>query len=335
VRALQLNTAHRVAFADLALLLMETDDREGALKIIRQALKANPNSAEALFLLGLLSMEGHNEQSFAQAATFFENAIKVRPDLAASLFNSALCQYMMGFRDPAAKLLERVTSHDPSIAPAYYLIGMGHATAGRFTEALWAWQTALQYEPENAELQANIGFIHFRREDFPSAVKHYLHAHQLAPHESGILGGLGLSYAMVKQLPRAIEALQRSLQINPNNPVIHSNLGLAYYIVKMVEQAMEQWRMVSQLDKGYAERRQEEQQRSFDDSLVSLMPVNWRTRVIRLAPALPRPYTRLLPGFNSRAFRPAIADPALLEAQKLRQEIERDDRLLAWMNIKQ
>lgn len=334
-RALQINTTHREAYADLTLLFMEAGDREGALKTLRQALKTHPNSAESMFMLGLMTMEGSNEHAFAQAATFFENVVKVRPDLIASLFNSALCQYLLGFRDPSAKILERITAHDPSIAPAYYLIGMGHAAAGRLQEALWAWQTALRFEPDNFELHANIAYIHFQRGDYAGAAKHYLQAHQLAPGDAVILGGLGLSYAHAKQLPRAIEAFQRSLTIAPTNPVTHSNLGLALYLAKLVEQAVEEWRLVSQLDKGYADRRGEEMQKEFDDSLAALRPLNWRTRVVRLAPTLPRPHTRLLPGFNAQSFRVAISDPALLEAQKIHQEIERTDRTLAWMSLKQ
>jgi superkiller protein 3 len=335
LRALQINHSHRIAYADLVLLLMELDDGDDALKIVRQALKINPNSAEAMFLLGLITMFGGHQQAWAQAGSFFENALRIRPDLAASLFNIALCQFLLGFRDHAAKILERVTAHDPSISPAYYLIGMGHAEAGRYQEALWAWNTALHYEQTNPELHANIGFVHYQRGDFATASKSYLKAHQLAPGDAQILGALGLSFARAEKIPQAIDAFQRSLAIAPNNPITHSNLGLALYLCKKVELAMEEWRLVSQLDKGYAERRQEEQQKSYDDSLVAMRPLNWRDRIIRLSPALPMPHTRLLPGYNARAFRPAISDAALLEIQKVKLELDRTNRSLAWMNIKQ
>jgi tetratricopeptide (TPR) repeat protein len=334
LRSLQLSQKHRAAFTDLALLLIEQEDGEGALKIVRQALKTNPNSAEAMVVLGLLTMEQGGEQAWAQAGALFENALKLRPDLIACLFNMALCQYLMGLRDHSAKILERVTGHDPSISPAYYLIGMGHAMASRYQEALWAWNTALHYEQHNADLQANIAFIHYQRGDFSVAIQHYLKAHQLAPTDPHILGALGLSFARADRFPQSIDAFQRSLALAPNNPVVHSNLGLAYYIAKHVERAVDEWRLVSQLDRGYYERRGDEIQKSFDDSLVSLRPLDWRNRVIRLAPTLPRPHTRLLPGYNARAYRPAIADPALLEAQKLHVELERADRMLAWMNVK-
>jgi hypothetical protein len=59
---------------------------------------------------------------------------------------------------------------------------------------------------------------------------------------------------------------------------------------------MEHWRTVSRLDSKYAASREEEQQRSFDDSVVQLRPIDWRSRVVKMAPVLPKPQTRLLPG---------------------------------------
>ncbi len=334
LRALQLSHGHRAGLANIALLLVEEEDYEQALKIVRQSLKLNPNSTEAMFVLGLLAMEAGGQQQWAQAGTFFENALRMRPDLIACLFNMALCQYLIGMRDSSAKILESVVAHDPSISPAYFLIGMGHAEVGRYQEALWAWNTALQYEQSNAELEANLGFVHFQRGDFKLSANHYLRAHQIAPQDANILGALGLAFARADKLREAIDAFSRSLAIAPNNPVTHSNLGLAFLFAKMVEKAMEEWRLVSQLDQGYAERRGDEMQKSFDNSLVSLRPIDWRSRIIRMSPMLPRPHTRLLPGYNARAYRPAISDAALLEVQKIKAELERTDRILAWMNAK-
>jgi tetratricopeptide (TPR) repeat protein len=334
LRALQLSHNHRAGMADLSMLLMEEGDGEQALKIVRQSLKVNPHSTEAMVVLGLLTMEAGGQQQWAQAGTFFENALRMRPDLIACLFNMALCQYMVGMRDASAKILESVTAHDPSISPAYFLIGMGHAEAGRYQEALWAWNTASQYEQSNAELEANIAFVHYQRGDFKLSAKHYLKAHHIIPTDAAILGALGLTFARAQMMREAIDAFTRSLSLSPNNPITHSNLGLAFYLVKMVEKAVEEWRLVSQLDRGYAERRGDEMQKSFDDSIVSLRPLDWRARIIRMAPMLPRPHTRLLPGHNARAYRPAIADPALLEVQKIKAELERTNRVLAWMNIK-
>jgi len=240
----------------------------------------------------------------------------------------------MGLRDPASKQLQLAVNRDPAFAPAYYLIGMGHASANRLDEALAAWLMALKYEPDNVDLLANAGYIYFHREEFRASIKHYMQAHQLMPTHAGLLSSLGLAFARAGMLTQAITAFQQSLKINARTPITHSNLGLAYYLFKKVDQAMEQWRVVSQLDAGYASRREEEQYRVYDNSLVEILPLNWPQRLVRLSPALPHAHTRPLPGYNARAYRPVIIDPILQKAAAMKIELDAKRRLLASMNLK-
>jgi tetratricopeptide (TPR) repeat protein len=247
----------------------------------------------------------------------------------------ALCQYVVGFRDAAAQQLEVVVQRDASLAPAYYLIGVGHADAKRYDEALASWKKAAEFEPGNPDLQANMGFVYYQRQDWESAIKCFIRAHQAAPQEADHLSALALSYAQIKQLPKAIELFRHAMQMRQHDPMIHSNLGLAYYLLKQVENALEQWRLVSQLDASYAARRGEEQQRSFDSSAVQLSPLNWKARIVKMAPVLPRPHTHMQPGYNARAFRMALSDPELQRVQQMRAELEDKGRFLGWMNAKQ
>ena len=275
-----------------------------------------------------------DEQHWIQASTQFGTALEVRPDLVAALYNAALCQYLLGFRDTAAQQLQIVTDRDPSFAPAYFLIGIGHATAKRYKDALTAWHNGLKYEPNNVDLHCNIGFVHYINSHWEDAIKHFMAAHRLEPLNSDVLSASGLCFARAGRFDSAIESFRRSLEIESRSPVTHSNLGLAYYLHGEVEKAIEQWRLVAQLDSGYARRKEEEEQRSFDDSLVAMRPLNWRARVIKLAPTLPRPHTRLIPGYNARNFRPSISEPALQNAMELRCRLDEATRVLSWMNTK-
>jgi tetratricopeptide (TPR) repeat protein len=333
-RAIQLNPMNRVAFADLVLALIETDNSDAAVKVIQQALKIDPKSAEVLFLLALLIMERGDAPHWTQAAAQFGAALDSRPDLVAALYDMALCQYLIGFRDTAAQQLQIVTDRDPSFAPAYFLIGIGHAVAKRFNEALVAWLNALKHEPNNADLHCNIAFIFYQREKYDEAIKHLMTAHRIDPLNADILAACGLCFARLNRMDSAIESFRRSLELKPRAPVTHSNIGLAYYIHKQVEKAVEHWRIVSQLDSDYARRKEEEEQRTFDDSTVAMRPFNWRERTIKLAPVLPRPHTRLVPGFNARNFRLAISDPALHEFIAQARQLDDATRYLAWMNAR-
>ncbi|RYG75579.1 tetratricopeptide repeat protein [bacterium] len=338
-RALQINAHHRTAATNLALALVEIRNLDAAGKLLAQELKLFPRDAEALYMSGLLTLENAGsvnteENVWVSAAQRFDGAFSSRPDVSAALYNSALCQFMMGFRDTSSKLLEAATQRDPSLGPAYYLIGFGHAVGKRDVEALKAWQVAAQFENDNPDLHANMAALLYRKGDFEGAARSYMNAHRLLPSDASILACLGVAFAQRKMYNQAITALEQSLTLNARSPMAYSNLGLAYYLFKNVEKAMENWRMVSRLDSKYAAEREEEQQRSFDDSVIQLRPVSWRERIVQMAPVLPRPQTRLLPGTNARTYRPAISDTSLNEIAVQKREVERLSRMLAWMHIK-
>jgi tetratricopeptide (TPR) repeat protein len=362
-RALQLQPRHLIAFCDLAMLLCEMDNPDGARLLINQALKAYPRSAELIFLRALVTMSEEEETHMARAGALFNTSLAGRPDMLVSLYDMALCQFVMGLRDAAAQQMEAVTKRDAAFSPAYFMIGIGHAIARRYPEALDAWQRAAQFEPNNPDLQANMGFVYYQRGDWQNAIACYVKAHRAAPEDADILSCLGLSFgraaATIREaweeaemkyrinpkprnpqdeknynelLNRAITALEQSLQIKPHSPITHSNLGLVYYFKRHIERAVEQWRIVSRMDASYASRREEEQYHKFDDTQVTLRPLDWRARIVGIAPLLPRPHTRLLPGRSARAFRPAISDPALQKMPAMRRELEHVSQTLGWIH---
>ncbi len=338
-RAVQIDSHHRTGAVDLILALLEIGNKDAARSLVNQALKIFPSGAEPNFLAAIIilnSMEGvsNTETFWAGAAQRFEAARAARPETVSALYNSALCQFMMGFRDTSSKLLEVAIGRDPSLGPAYYLIGLGHAMAQRNKEALAAWKIAAQLEPHNVDVHANVGALLYRASDFAGSCEAYMRAHRLEPNEPIILACLGIAFARRKMFPQAIAALDQSIQINPRSPIAHSNIGLAYYLFNAIEKALEHWRTVSQLDRTYAAQREEEQQRSFDDSIIQLRPIDWKSRVVGLAPVLPRLHTRLTPAQGVDPFRLALTDPNLATIVEQKRQLEAARRLLGWMNLK-
>jgi tetratricopeptide (TPR) repeat protein len=187
-RAIQIDSHHRTAAVNLVLVLQEIRNNEAARGLVAQALKLFPGEPEPHFLAALMALEvlgtGPNDERFwAGAATQFDMARTARPDLVSAIYNSALCQFMMGFRDTSAQLLEAVVARDGSLGPAYYLIGYGHAVAKRENEALAAWKVAVGLEPNNPDLHANVASLLYRRGDFQGAIRSYMNAHRLLPQD--------------------------------------------------------------------------------------------------------------------------------------------------------
>ena len=338
-RALQLDAHHRAAAVDLILALTEIHNNEVAGQLIGQAFKLAPKAAEPNFLAALMMLENapdalEHEDRWAAAAQRFEVAVAARPNLVSALYNSALCQFMIGFRDSSAKLLDAVVARDPSVGPAYYLIGYGHAVAKRDDDAIKAWKIAAKYEPNNPDLYSNLGALLYRKKDYQGSIRAYAQAHRLLPDDAQILAALGVAFAQAKMYQQAILTIKQSIEIDPRSPIAYSNLGLAHYLFKEIEAAVLCWRMVVQLDSAYAERREGIQEKSFDETIIQLRPINWRNRVVRMAPVLPRAQTRLLPGTNAREYRLVVTDPELQHFVTDKRDMDRTSRQLASMNLK-
>ena len=373
-RALQLHSRHLPSLLGLAMACEQTDNVQGAQVVMAQALKLYPNSSPVLFLRALFTMRLENDpEHIARAGTYFTQARAAQTDLIACEYNAALCQYLMGMQESAAHQLDYVVQQDPSFTPAYYLIGIGHAKAERYEKALAAWQIAMQQEPSNVDLHCDMGFVYYQQKNWQSSINSFHRASQLAPQDPNILASLGLccgraagamrderkaredkrSNSLIKTasaatqardaeearvinnlLLRSVGAFQQSLQINAHNPITHSNLGLSLYFQNEVEKAVDQWRVVSRLDARYAEKREDEQYRNFDDSQMQLRPVRWRELLVGMSPLLPASHTRLVPGYNARTFRPALPDAELQKLHTLRRQLEHTTRLQSWMNAK-
>lgn len=330
--ALKLDPRHRIAYANMAQALIEMDREDDAIKVITQALKVNPKSPETIFQLALLIMQRGTESHWVSANEQFAAALQTRPDLVAGVYNSAMCQYLLGFRESAADLFQVVVNQDPSISMAFYLIGIGHAMGKRYDQALTAWMQALNFEPRSIDLLANIAFAYYKKNEWKQSIKYFQLAHAIDRNDPTLLSGMGLSYARAKMFDRAIDAFKQSLQIDPHSASTHSNLGLSYYLDKEVEQAIKHWRLVSQLDASYAKKMEQQEERSFDDSMVDLRELDWQNRIIKLAPSLPKPRTKLVPGFNMRRRHFIISDPTLKDIYEKKQELDRLNRRHAFLN---
>ena len=187
------------------------------------------------------------------------------------------------------------------------------------------------YEPANVDVLANMGFIYFQRENFRRPLNIICRPINSSDH-AGLLAALGLSFARGGHLAQAITAFQQSLNSIPRTDhALEFRPGLLLF--KKLDQAMEQWRIVSQLDSGYASRREEEQYRVYDNSLVEILP-RLEKRTILMSPPLPRPHTRLLPGYNARTYRPIINDAELQKVAAMKTELNFQARSIASMSAK-
>ncbi|MGQ0531608.1 MAG: tetratricopeptide repeat-containing sulfotransferase family protein [Caulobacteraceae bacterium] len=159
--------------------LIERGAYQEARALCAEALRRNPNAAQAYFLLGVIAVK---HRDFPNALVMFDAAIARQPRRAAYHAQRAKALLALGKR------------------------GAARATATR----------AAELRPNDPETFNTIGLVHFRLGEHVCARALFEQAVALAPSNATYLHRLGVSQQICGAIDDAVESFQRSLAIEPD-----------------------------------------------------------------------------------------------------------------------
>ena len=157
--------------------------------IYRQVLAAQPDSAEALNLLGTLAAQ---QGRLAEAAELISRAAKLARENVEIYVNLGVVLLIGKRADLAESAFRRALALRPGDAAIHHNLGTALQSLGRLPEAM-------------AELNAAV---------------------RSSPNNAGYLSALGSALSDMGRWNDAIEFACRSLAINPESPETHLNLGV-------------------------------------------------------------------------------------------------------------
>lgn len=185
--------------------------------LYRQVLQRMPQHADALHLLGVISLQSGD---FGAATDLIRQAIRVRPS-----------------------------------AEFYGNLGNALNASGKRGEAIDSYREALAIEGNMAEVLSNLGNVLLERGgpgDVEEAVTNCRRAIALKP---GLAAGhCSLANALLRQgqLDQAVACFQRALHIRPEMATAHSGLGHALRLQGRLDQAIDACRRALQLQPKFA-----------------------------------------------------------------------------------
>lgn len=125
--------------------------------------------------------------------------------------------------------------------------------AKNYSQALAAYDEAVNLNPKLAEAYNNRGIVKYKLKQFDSAVEDYSLAIKLKPNFIDALNNRGNAYAALGQLQNAAQDLQNALKLNDNSAIGHNNLGSVYYLMRNFDAAIKEYTRAIQLDPNYAD----------------------------------------------------------------------------------
>lgn len=190
----------------LGLLAFERGLFEKAAEYIHQAVRMDPQLAEAHLQLGLIHVQNRSWQKADQA---FQEAIRINPQLARAYYQLALVYFKQGKGTEATEAMKRSQA------------------LNKAAEHLQEQRAALMRNEQKAPALSNLGGIYLNDHKYEAAVTEYKKALWHDPNLAEARNGLGYAYAMQGKLAEAIREQERALALNPKMAEAYAGLGLA------------------------------------------------------------------------------------------------------------
>ena len=237
-----------------AVLCYEAGKTDEAEAICRRVLQTEPANANALHLLGGISLR---RKSCEEAADFVLQAIAINKHSAEFHNNLGNIYKAWGKPDLAEKCFREALRLQPRYADAIANLGSLLIGSGRYPEATDAYEKALEVEPDRSDFHYMLGLILTAMSKPEQGVWHYHEALRLQPESTEILSRMAEAYKNMGRLNKAAAVGLEAVKLDAGNVRALLILGDIYESLNRYENAVVYYKQALNVapDSVYAHRR--------------------------------------------------------------------------------
>ncbi len=212
-------------------------------------LRAHPDHADALHLLGVLA---HQTGRHQRAAGLIGRAIEHEPDNARFLNNLGSAYMALGRTDEAAGCYHRAVEADPGSADGHFNLANALRGQGRADQAIACYRRALDIESDAADVHHNLGVTLADQGDWDGAAACYRRAIEIDPSLAEGHTGLGNAYKRQGKAHEAAACYRRALAIDPNAADAYNGFGAVLKDQGRLDAAIAAYRRAIEIKPDYA-----------------------------------------------------------------------------------
>lgn len=201
----------------------------------REILKASPDNADALHLLGVIAAQ---TRDFVQAADLIGRAAALRPDDAGIRSNLANALRGLGRTEDAVANYDRAVALDPKHVDAWYNRGVALQALGRAADAVASYDRALALKADSPEAHTNRGVALRDLGRTEEALAAYDRALALRPDHATAHSNRGNALRDLGRPAEAIESYDRAIALRADYADAHYNRGIALQALGRCEEAV-------------------------------------------------------------------------------------------------
>jgi len=203
------NTHAGYAEIEQARVLVNANQCDGAIAILKGVVERRPKLVDAHFLLGYCHMQkGDNDA----AETAFRSAVQLAPNSANIHLNLGVVYLRQDKLDAAIPFLQKAAL-DPSLWQASFNLGLVYLLKGDAKAAVPLFTRAASLEPNEPDVHTYLGKAQLEAGETDAAMASLQRSLQLKPDDAQVLGDLALAYTNKGMKKEADDALARQAEL--------------------------------------------------------------------------------------------------------------------------
>ena len=184
--------------------------------------------ADSYALLALFEFIPPNE-AFPNARANAEQALKINPNLAEAQVSAGLVMFQYEYNWKAAETaFRRAIELNPNYPPAHQFYADYLKAMGRFDEALSEMKRALELDPLSLAINTGLGHVLYLSRQYDLAIEQYLKALELDPKFVQAHLWFGRPYLQKGMYEEAINEVKRAVELSGESTISLAVLGHAY-----------------------------------------------------------------------------------------------------------
>jgi tetratricopeptide (TPR) repeat protein len=200
------------------------NDYKGAIADLNQAIRLNPNYANAYNDRGAARAQLGDKQS---AIVDYNTAIKINPNYSSAYSNRGGARYELGDKQGAIADYNTAIKINPNYATPYNNRGFVRRDLGDKQGAIADYNKAIQINPNYVEPYNNRGFARRELGDKQGAIADYNTAIKINPNYANAYNNRGFARYELGDKQGAIADYNKAIQIDPNYASAYRNRGNA------------------------------------------------------------------------------------------------------------
>jgi tetratricopeptide (TPR) repeat protein/S1-C subfamily serine protease len=225
-------------------------DKQGAIDDYNQAIKINPNYAQAYYNRGIVRDELGDKPG---AIDDYNLAIKINPNYAQAYYNRGNARDDLGDKQGAIDDYNQAIKFNPNYAPAYNNRGVVRDDLGDKPGAIDDYNQAIKFNPNYAPAYYNRGIVRYDLGDKQGAIDDYNQAIKFNPNYAPAYNNRGNARDDLGDKPGAIDDYNLAIKINPNYAQAYYNRGIVRYELGDKPGAIDDYNLAIKINPNYAQ----------------------------------------------------------------------------------